>query len=336
MRLGSISLWGKDLDAFREEVRLAERLGYSVIGVGDSPAAWQDMVVGMTVAALETRSATLAPAVTAPMIRHPVVLARAMMSLADLSGGRVVIGLGAGGSAPAALGRKGATVRETREYILALRAVLQGESITWDGMKTAPLVDARPLPIFLGANGPKQQRLAGEVADGVIMSMGLAGDVVDEQIRNVRAGEEAAGRTPGEVEVWGYTYASVRDDRDQAIEDISAFLAVTAGLGMRRPYLRALVPPELSDGIDEVIRSYDPREHVVVGSRAALLVQELGLGEFLAGLGAVAGTPDDVAAAIRGLRERGVSCLIAALPGQVDPAGTLHRFAAAAAGDGAG
>lgn len=54
VQLGTILLWGTDIDVFRHQLRLAEELGYSAIGVGDSPAAWQDMYVSLAVAALET------------------------------------------------------------------------------------------------------------------------------------------------------------------------------------------------------------------------------------------------------------------------------------------
>jgi 5,10-methylenetetrahydromethanopterin reductase len=240
MRLGSISLWGEDVDDFRREIRLAEELGYDVIGIGDSPAAWQDAVASLTVAALETTKPTLATAVTTPFLRHPLALARSMLSVAQLAGGdRVVVGFGGGGSAPAGLGRTGGSLKEVREYVLALRALLNGESITWEGYTTAPLANARPLRIFIAADGPRQQALAGEIADGVIVNLGMSMDIVDQRLENVRAGAGAAGRDPDDVEIWGYTYASVRDRREDAIADIAAFLAIMGALWTRRPYARA-------------------------------------------------------------------------------------------------
>ena len=71
MRLGSISLWGDDLEAFRRQLRLAEELGYDAIGIGESPSVWQDMCVTLALAAQETSRATLATTVTTPFLRHP-------------------------------------------------------------------------------------------------------------------------------------------------------------------------------------------------------------------------------------------------------------------------
>jgi 5,10-methylenetetrahydromethanopterin reductase len=330
VRLGAIANWGSDLEGFREQARLAEELGYEVFGVGDTPAAWQDMIVSLAVAAAETKTMTLATTVTTPFLRHPLALARGMLSIADLVDDRVVIGFGAGGSGPASVGRKTGTLKEVRDYVVALRALLNGESATWEGFETARLVNARPLKIFIGADGPKQQQAAAEIADGVMINVGMSTEVVRKRIEHIRESAAAAGRDPDEIEIWGYTYASVRDSRDDAIADISAFLAVMGSIWMKRPYARALAPPELVDKLDEMRRNYDPREHVVVGGRMATVVQELGLTDFLAGLCAVAGTPDEVRDGIRALEDLGVSCVLAALPGQVDPAGTLRRFAEAA------
>lgn len=330
MRLGAISLCDADVGAFCAQVRLAEELGYEVLGIGDSPAAWQDMLVSLTLAARETQRITLATAVTTPILRHPVALARGLLSVAELAEGRFVIGIGAGGSAPAAAGRMGATLREMREYVLALRALLNGESVTWDGLRTPPLARATPLRIVIAADGPKQQRLAAELGDGVMVNLGMSLSRVEDTVAHLRSAAREAGRRPEDLELWGYTYASVRDRHADAIDDIAAFLAIMGGLWMRRPYARALAPPELAPAIEQMIAGYDPTEHVVVGGRMAELVAELGLSEFLAGLCAVAGTPEEVRDALAGIADRGIGCVLAALPGQADPIGTLHRFAAAA------
>jgi 5,10-methylenetetrahydromethanopterin reductase len=331
MKLGAIANWAPgDLQAFRDQARLAEELGYEVFGVGDTPAAWQDMIVSLSVAAAETKGLTFATTATTPFLRHPLALARAMLSIGEIAEDRVVIGFGAGGSGPASVGRKSGTLKEVRDYVVALRALLNGESVEWDGFQTTRLVNARPLRIFLAADGPKQQQAAAEIADGVIINVGMSMDVVDKRIEHIRESARAIGRDPDELEIWGYTYASIRDSRDDAVADIAAFLAIMGAIWMKRPYARALAPPELSGKLDEMLRNYDPTEHVVVGGRMATVVQELGLTDFLAGLCALAGTPAEVRHAAGELEQRGIACVLAALPGQVDPLGTLRRFADAA------
>src|ERR1700674_4761241 len=115
MRLGSISLWGDDLEAFRRQLRLAEELGYDAIGIGESPSVWQDMGVTLPLARQETSRAPLATTVTTPFLRHPAILGRAMLSISDLSDGRIVIAIGSGGSAVGSIGRGPSTLGQLRE-----------------------------------------------------------------------------------------------------------------------------------------------------------------------------------------------------------------------------
>jgi 5,10-methylenetetrahydromethanopterin reductase len=326
MRLGSISLWGDDLDGFRHQIREAEEAGHDVVGVGDTPSAWQDLVVALTIAAQETSRATLASMVTTPLLRHPLVLARALSSLSELSSGRIVLGIGAGGSAVASIGRGPARLDHLRAYVLAVRDLLNGEPVVWDGHRTAPLVNAHPVPIYVAADGPRSLELAGEVADGVVVTGCQALDVVDRRLDTLRTAAKDAGRDPAEIDVWVMSYVSIRSTRAEAIDDITSYLAVMGGLWLRKPYARALVPPELEDRVAEMARRYDPSEHVVVGAPQAQLVQELGLTDFLADLTAMAGTAGEVGATIRALEERGVSTLIASLAGHADPDGTLRRL----------
>ncbi|MGX1675491.1 LLM class flavin-dependent oxidoreductase [Streptomyces sp. NPDC055400] len=329
MRLGTVVLWGDDIADFRRQVRLAEELGCEVIGVGDSPAAWHDMYVSLAVAAQETSSATLATMVTTPFLRHPAVTASAASSLHELAGGRFRLTMGIGGSALASLGRSRAKISEVRDYLGALRELLEGRRAEVDGSTTARLARARSLPVYLAADGPRALRLAGELADGVVIGVGLSLDLVAQKIDTVREAARDAGRDPHAIDFWGMGFTSVRDSRAEANNDISAFLASVGGMGLKSPHMRAIIPPELLGAVEELERRYDPREHVVVGSPQARMVEELGLTDFLVGLRGVTGSPQEVRAYTDELEKLGFSCLIAPLPGNVDPEGMLARLSAA-------
>jgi 5,10-methylenetetrahydromethanopterin reductase len=75
MRLGSCHLWGDDLAEFRNEVRLSAELGFELIAIGDSPAAWHELYVSMMAAAQEAPNAIITPYVTSPFVRHPLITA---------------------------------------------------------------------------------------------------------------------------------------------------------------------------------------------------------------------------------------------------------------------
>lgn len=329
MRLGTILLWGEDLSRFRQQVRLAEELGYAAIGVGDSPAAWNELYVSLTIAATESRRAVLTPMVTTPGLRHPSVTAGAMSALHQLTGGRVLLTIGSGGSAVGSVGRKPAGQREMRAYVEAVRSLLNGASALVDGRTAVPLQQARAIPIYMSGDGPKSLRLAGEIADGVVIGLGMSLDVVADKITTIRAAAALADRDPDAIDVWGLAFTSVRDDPAQAKSDITAFLASVGGMGLKAPHMRALIPPELFPAVSELEERYDPRQHVVVGGAGARLVEELGLVDFLVGLRGVTGTPAQVRHYAAKIEKLGVTHLLVPLPGSADPDGTLTRLAQA-------
>jgi alkanesulfonate monooxygenase SsuD/methylene tetrahydromethanopterin reductase-like flavin-dependent oxidoreductase (luciferase family) len=327
MRIGCISLWGGDVAAFRREIRLAEDLGYELVTVGDSPIGWHDLYVSLSIVAHETRRATLGPMVTAPFIRHPAVNAGAMSSLYELTGGRAALTLGTGASSVNGVGRAAATQVQMREYLLAMRALFNGESIHWDGYTVNPLRHARKVPLYYAALGPKALHMAGEIADGVVLPVGSSLPAVEEKILAVHAGARAAGRDPSMIDLWAFSFCSVRPSRAKALQDITAFLAASGAYALSAPHAFAKVPAPLQERVRELQSRYDTAEHVVVGGSNARLVEELGLVDYLAGLSTIAGTPEETGQVLRGLAALGITSFLCALPGNADPHGTLHRLA---------
>jgi alkanesulfonate monooxygenase SsuD/methylene tetrahydromethanopterin reductase-like flavin-dependent oxidoreductase (luciferase family) len=326
MKLGIISMWGHDLAGFRDQLRLAEELGFALVGLGDSPVGWHELYVSMTIAALETKSVTLAPMVTTPIGRHPAVAAGAMSTLHDLTGGRVAFGIGTGGSMVKGLGRGLATQAETRPYLQAMRALFAGEPVEWEGNRVTPLAFARPVPIYYSATGPKALAMAGELADGVVLTVGSALGELDAKIAQVHAGAKAAGRDPASIDIWAYSFCSVRDSRAEALSDISSFLASTGAHQLKNKIFFDRVPEELKPKILELQRRYDVTQHTVPGGPNGKLVEALGLADYLSGLNSIAGTPEEVAALLAAVKGRGVSRLMVALPGISDRPGTMRRM----------
>lgn len=327
MRLGSCHLWGDDLAEFRNEVRLAGELGFEVIAIGDSPAGWHELYVSMMVAAQEAPRAFITPFVTSPFVRHPLVTANSVCSLADLIGDRVHLGLSTGGSNVMAIGHAPASQRQIRDYLQALQALFAGKTTTYEDRPVSGLRHARRIPVYYSAFGPKALALAGEQADGVITFTN--GDLaeLDRKLEIVRAGAQKAGRNPEDIDVWVTAFTSVRNSRAEALDDLRAFIVVN-GMAIRTPELLARVPDKYKPALAELHRRYDPTEHVVVGGKNARLLDELGLMEFLGQIDTVAGTPAEVRRILDGLAQRGVSTFIANMPGHADKLGTLRRLSA--------
>jgi alkanesulfonate monooxygenase SsuD/methylene tetrahydromethanopterin reductase-like flavin-dependent oxidoreductase (luciferase family) len=330
IRVGWVTVWSGAAAQFRRQVRLAEAAGISSIGVGDSPIGWNELYVALTVAACESSSMTIAPMVAVPFLRHPAVHARAMSSLAELTNGRAVFGIGTGASAAAGTGNRPVTQAEARDYIGVLRALLSGKEARWQGNPLAALKDPRPVPLYYSAWGPKSLAVAGEVADGVIIKVGSSIDAVSAKVAAVRASAECAGRDPGSVDVWAYGYVSFADARSAAIEAISSLLASSGAYDYLAPHTFAGLPGETLGKLRELQRRYDVAQHVVPGGPNGTLAAELGLLDFLAERTAIAGPPADVAGYLRQLHAAGVSTYFALAPTSPSPEEMLRALAACA------
>jgi len=322
-------MWGPSLEQFRSEVQLASELGYELVTIGDSPSGWHEMVSSMTIAALDAPEAMIGSLVTSPFMRHPLVAANAFSTLDDLTGGRAVMGFATGGSTVLAIGHAPATQKQVRAELDAYRKLFAGEEISWEGRPVKSLRFSRKVPIYYSAFGPKALALAGELADGVILFAGDQHlDAVEMRIAAVREAATKAGRNADDVDIWVTSFISVQPSRQQAIDDLKAFIAVNA-MALRTPEALAMLPANVRPLIEAFQSRYDPSEHVVVGGKNVQLMDEMGLTQFLQDFDTIAGPQEHVAQVMQRLEAMGVSTLIAALPGHGDPLTTIRGLAAA-------
>ena len=157
-----------------DHVEAAEALGYKRAWLYDSPALYPDVWMILGECARRTSTIELGPGVAIPSLRHPMVTAAAVATLAELAPGRVNVALGSGFTGRLTLGQKPNSWRFVREYVTALRKLLAGETTTWDGAKLRMMHPTgfgapRPIrvPIILGTGGPKGEAVARDLADGV-------------------------------------------------------------------------------------------------------------------------------------------------------------------------
>jgi len=212
---------------FVELIRRAEDGGVSAAWVVDSQLAMKDAYMALALAAHETSSLQVGPGVTNGVTRHETVIANAMATLASIAPGRVLVGFGAGDSAVFPLGRKPLTIRETGQAVTRLRGLLAGEPV--DGPAGDVRLSFRPEPtppVYLAASQPRMLRLAGEVADGVIIMGPSDPDTVRMQIAAVDEGARAAGREPSAVarDLW----VTIAVGGDRAVEDVKSWASAQA------------------------------------------------------------------------------------------------------------
>src|SRR3546814_11503013 len=93
---------------------------------------------------------------------------------------------------------------------------------------------SKPIPLYYSAFGPKALALAGEQADGVILFTGDRHiDTLEQRIAAVHAAAREAGRDPAKIDIWAVSFASIRETRAQAIDDLKAFI-VSNGMALRK------------------------------------------------------------------------------------------------------
>src|SRR6188768_1652893 len=111
----------------------AEAGGFAYGWLFDSHVLWKDPYPILTVMALNTQKLLLGTCVTNPGTREPSVTASALATLDEISGGRMVLGIGRGDSARRVLGKPPITMAGTEEAIRVIRALVAGESIAYEG-----------------------------------------------------------------------------------------------------------------------------------------------------------------------------------------------------------
>ena len=212
--------------------KLAEELGFEYVVHADQRFAGEkDVFVTLAADALNTRRVKLGPCVSDPFTRIPAMLAVAIASLDELSGGRAVLGLGAGGSGFAQLHLERKHVNQAiREAIVMIKALLAGDVVNFDG-QLFKLTDAqlkftarRDIPIYLATRSPMNLELAGELADGALIATYVSKDQLKFAVDRVRAGAEKAGRKLEDVKLISWVYTSISDDGHQAVENVRYFV----------------------------------------------------------------------------------------------------------------
>jgi alkanesulfonate monooxygenase SsuD/methylene tetrahydromethanopterin reductase-like flavin-dependent oxidoreductase (luciferase family) len=227
MRVGVVILQDQRWATSAARWRRAEEYGFDHAWTYDH-VGWRDLVDGpwfdavptLVAAATATSRIRLGTMVASPNFRHPVHFARELTALDDISGGRVTLGVGSGGTDYDAtvLGwprlRPRERVDRFAEFLELLDLVLRQERTTWEGRyytavdaRSAPGCVQQPrLPFVVAGRGPRSLRLAARYGQGWVIS-GAGGDGADEWWRRVGACASQfvdalaeAGRDPSTVD----------------------------------------------------------------------------------------------------------------------------------------
>jgi 5,10-methylenetetrahydromethanopterin reductase len=187
---------GRPIPEVADAIARCEDAGFDGVGVHDHPHSGRDAYLLLALAAERTRRIRLYPATSSPVVRHPVLLASLGNSLAELAPGRVCLTVAPGFLSARSVGQRRATMDTMRTAVIGLRRLLAGEAVAFgDPPSRLRNLGASPPPVYLLAAGPRMVELAGEVADGVFLMVGLDRDAVAAARRHLQVGARRAGRS---------------------------------------------------------------------------------------------------------------------------------------------
>ncbi|MFQ5914495.1 MAG: LLM class flavin-dependent oxidoreductase [Nitrospinota bacterium] len=228
-----IGIGGFPQEAFTSTHRLlevceeVEGFGFDRLWMADSQGIWPDPYALLGRLAEMTTGIGLGVGVSNPRTRHPAVLARASVTLTHLAGERFVLGIGAGNTAFLHLGFPPAGVELCGEAVGCIRSLIRGEDGTFGGARVPAFHNYEPVnvPVYLAANGPKMLSLAGEIADGAIVSSGISPEILNWVQAQIDQGLKRSGRGRGDFRLIAFVGCAVSEDRQRARGEILSWVA---------------------------------------------------------------------------------------------------------------
>jgi alkanesulfonate monooxygenase SsuD/methylene tetrahydromethanopterin reductase-like flavin-dependent oxidoreductase (luciferase family) len=293
MGLGAFIGVGKSLETALQRVEQAERLGYESAYV--THIAARDSVTTLMAYAARSERLLLGTGVTPIYSRTPVATAQSFGTLDEFSGGRAVIGLGVSHrpAVEAWYGQKiDQPLREMREYVGIVRAILRNEDPpqgeTFHSHFHFMGFEPRPdIPIYLAGLAPGMLRLAGEIADGVVLWLCNPEYIRSTVVPSIAEGRAKAGKSPEGFDIVAAVPAAVTSEPDQAKAQLRSELIPYFSL----PFYRKMI--DLS-GFGDDLAAFDSEGGDAISDR------------FLARLAAI-GTAEEAGAVVRSYADSGAT-----------------------------
>jgi 5,10-methylenetetrahydromethanopterin reductase len=281
--------------------RAAEAAGFDELWLVED-CFYAGGIASVATALAATERITVGIGILPAVARNAAFTAMELAALARLFPGRFHAGLGHGvGAWMRQVGAfPGSQLAALEETTAAVRALLRGERVTMAGHHVrldGVALDFAPRqtpPVSLGVRGPKSLRMAGRVADGVILAEHASAAYVRWALAQVRAGQAAARRDEEPLRTTVYTFIAMDEDRERALGALRPVLARGIASGQIDMYLQPL-------GITD-------EAHALAARGVEALARDLPdawLNEL-----AVAGTPDDCAAGLARLAAAGADCVV--------------------------
>jgi alkanesulfonate monooxygenase SsuD/methylene tetrahydromethanopterin reductase-like flavin-dependent oxidoreductase (luciferase family) len=319
--IGTFISAGRSLEKALDRVRLADGLGFDATYV--THIAGRDSLTVLAAYAGVSQRLRLGTGVVPIFSRSPATMAQTAATIDEISGGRMVLGLGVSHKVTVEnwhCARIEKPVTQMREYALAVRAILRGEDPPEAEFYSTRFrfmgIEPRPeLPIKIAALSPRMIRLAGEIADGVMLWLCGPTYIREVVVPELRAAREGAGKSMDGFDVVAAVPVALTDDPEAARASMRQDLIPYASL----PFYRAMLE---RSGFGDDLAAFDAGMQAGDVERAKAGLSDRMLQE-LSGIG----TADEVRAGVQRYVDAGASSpCVGAIP-RTDFDGALEAAA---------
>jgi 5,10-methylenetetrahydromethanopterin reductase len=302
----------RTIDQAIQRAKAAEAAGFDGLFFADSQLHSLDPFQVLALCATATTRLRLGTAVSNMVYRDPSVLANSAATVNEISQGRVILGLGTGDGPVYSLGRSATRLDAFEQGLKTIHDLVNGRSISVPRGKERPegkvtlRVGKLPVPIYISAEGPRTLRVAGRVADGVILGSGFDLKVLDWAREQIASVAKEAGRDPSEIDIMPAGMICVDDDGNKARRLVRSRLANRAHHNFR--FTMETVPPDEVAGVKRFMAGFDISRPIEERIDPSLVT------DYLIRRFTIAGTPEECAERVRELAAAGVQRLLLTPP----------------------
>ena len=314
--IGVCMLSTTSIDQYLKVARVADEVGLDSIWVAEGYHFFRDLGEprsATTIAAaiaMSTKRIRIGLGIVPPFTRHPSLLAMEAVSLSELSGGRFMLGLGAAKAASVHMDMgpdKLKPVPMHRDAITIIRSLLKGEALDYRGKVFTLDAPARrrednvhDVPIAVGATGPLMLKLAGAMADIILLPTFTTPAFVEYAREQIDKGLRESGRTFDDVQIGATLPFSVHRDSKTARDAIRELTAV---------YITNKVQNIKNDTLmqaagltaDEAVPIAQAKSERGIAAATAMVTDEI-MDRVV-----IAGNPEEVTAKLKALLKRGLT-----------------------------
>ncbi len=302
--MGNLS--AEDLASLARQI---EDWGYDYIWLADE-RFFREIYSCLTLCALNTKKIQIGVCVTDPYSRHPALTAMAIATLDEISEGRAVLGIGAGVSGFGELGiDRARPALAMREMVGLVRKLMTGENVDFQGrmvqfnhgaLNFTPV--RADLPIYVASNAPRGLQVAGELADGAIISGCAEEPSVDYAKGLIAKGTRKVGRDLAEIDLVARLNCCVSTDgqgarnsiRTATIRSLPGHLNFVTAAGIE-------VAPDLAASLSQMGYTHDDATLADMARRVP---------DHIIDAMTLAGTPEEVAQRVGRIVRRGVNQIL--------------------------